>query len=91
MFRNLSLKVYALKRPCKQTPPPKAVEGGRSRRALLDALRVKNKSISASLLEARPALAVLRAHKSDVPWRGALDKSSTCLGTCPNKRKDRSG
>lgn len=57
MFRNLSLKVYALKDPVNRLGL-RACAGGRFRRALLDALRVKNKSVSASLLEAQPALAV---------------------------------
>lgn len=57
MFGNLSLKVYALKDLANRLRLPARV-GGRFCPALLDALRVKNKSISASLREAQPALAV---------------------------------
>lgn len=57
MFRNLSLKAYTLKDLVNRLRL-RARAGGRSRRALSDALRVKNKSISASLLGAQPALAV---------------------------------
>lgn len=33
----------------------------------------------------------LRVHKSEVPWCGALNKSSRRLRSCPNKSKVRSG
>lgn len=55
MFGNLSLKVHALKDLANRLRLP-ACAGGRFHRALLDVLRVKYKSISASLLEAQPAL-----------------------------------
>lgn len=57
MFRHLSLKVYAHKDLVNRLWLWTCA-GGSSCRALLDALRVKNKSISACLLEAQPVLTV---------------------------------
>lgn len=57
MFRNLFLKVYAFKDLVNRLRLREHASG-LSHRVLLEVLRVKNKSISAGLLKAQPALAV---------------------------------
>lgn len=90
MFRTLSLKVYALKDLVNRLSLRERA-GRRSCWVLLDALRVKNIFISASLLEAHPALAVYGRINQKCHGVALWINPSTCLRICPNKRKDHSG